>query len=133
VHPELAHRLDLEFPVFLGEVEVGLLAARPASPIRGVAVPRVPAVWRDLALVLPADASWGDIAAVLRSVPSPAEASFEVVDRYAGPPLPEDRISLTVRVILQPFERSLTEAQIEGFRRELVETLQARVGVALRA
>jgi phenylalanyl-tRNA synthetase beta subunit len=55
------------------------------------------------------------------------------VDRYAGPPLPEDRISLTVRVILQPLERSLTEAQIEGFRRDLIETLQARMGVALRA
>ena len=62
-----------------------------------------------------------------------AEAAFEVVDRYQGPPLQEDRISLTVRVILQPLERSLTDPEIEGFRKALVETLQARMGVALRA
>jgi phenylalanyl-tRNA synthetase beta chain len=133
VHPDLAHRLDLESAVFFGELELSVLSARPALPIRGGGVPRVPAVSRDLALVLPADHSWAEIAALLRSVPAPAEASFEVVDRYAGPPLPEDRISLTVRVILQPLDRSLTEAQIEGFRRELVEALQARMGVALRA
>jgi phenylalanyl-tRNA synthetase beta subunit len=83
--------------------------------------------------VLPAEHSWAEIGDLLRTVPAPAEADFEVVDRYAGPPLPEDRISLTVRVILQPLERSLTEAQIEGFRRDLIETLQARMGVALRA
>ncbi len=133
VHPDLARRLDLPAPVFLGEVELGALARTAPVPVRGGSVPRLPAVWRDLALVLPAESSWAEIAALLRSVPAPAEAGFEVVDRYAGAPLPEDRISLTVRVILQPLERTLTEAQIEGFRRELVETLQARLGVALRA
>jgi hypothetical protein len=37
-----------------------------------------------------------------------------------------------VRVILQPFERSLTEAEIEGFRQELVQVLE-RLDIALRA
>ena len=133
VHPDLAHLLELEATVFVGEVEVGLLAGRPSVLPRGGSVPRVAAVSRDLALVLPAALPWKDVWALLRSVPAPAEASFDVVDRYAGPPLPEGRISLTVRVILQPFERSLTEAEIEGFRQALVETLQARMGVALRA
>jgi len=133
VHPDLAARLDLPAPVLFGEIELGRLARTSPLPIRGGSVPRLPAVSRDLALVLPAEHSWAEIGALLRAVPAPAEADFEVVDRYAGPPLPEDRISLTVRVILQPFERSLTEAQIEGFRRDLIETLQARMGVALRA
>ncbi|HEX5044232.1 MAG TPA: phenylalanine--tRNA ligase subunit beta [Candidatus Polarisedimenticolaceae bacterium] len=133
VHPDVARRLDLPAPIFLGEVELGLLARTAPAPVRGGSVPRVPAVWRDLALVLPVEHTWAEVAAVLRSVPAPEKARFEVVDRYAGPPLPQDRISLTVRVILQPLERSLTEAQIEGFRRELIETLQARMGVALRA
>jgi phenylalanyl-tRNA synthetase beta subunit len=83
--------------------------------------------------VLPADHAWAEVSALLRSVPAPAEASFEVVDRYAGPPLPEDRISLTVRVILQPFDRSLTDPEIEGFRKALADTLQAEMGIALRA
>jgi phenylalanyl-tRNA synthetase beta chain len=133
LHPDLAHALDLDVPVYLGEIEVGTLSARPPLPVRGGGVPKVAPVSRDLSLVLPAGRPWEEIAALLRSVPAPAPASFEVIDRYAGPPLPEDRLSLTVRVILQPFERSLQEADIEGFRQALVETLQARLNVALRS
>lgn len=133
VHPDLAHALDLETPIYVGEVELSALAGLAPLPVRAAGVPRVAPVSRDLSLVLPLDRPWTEIASLLGSVPAPAPAAFEVVDRYLGPPLPEDRISLTVRVILQPFERSLQEAEIEGFRQALVEILQARLGVALRA
>jgi phenylalanyl-tRNA synthetase beta chain len=89
-------------------------------------------VSRDLSLVVGPEISYEQIRVVLAEPAPPAPATFEVVDRYAGDPLPPGRSSLTIRVTLQPFDRTLTDPEIEGYRRELVGALEARLGLELR-
>ena len=74
-----------------------------------------------------------DVETALREVEAPAPASFEVVDRYTGAPLREDQASVTVRVMLQPQEKSLTDAEIESYRLRLIEVLEKRLGLTIRS
>ena len=67
------------------------------------------------------------------SVEPPAAVRFEALDRYEGPPLKDGQASLTVRIVLQPLETTLTDEQSEGYRRALVARLQENLSVEIRS
>jgi phenylalanyl-tRNA synthetase beta chain len=130
LHPERQARFDQ--PVFLAEVELDAVALMPGTAVQHSAVSRLPAVARDLALVLTEEQSYASVLEALRSVEPPAPVDFEAVDRYEGPPLDPGEASLTVRVNLRPCERTLTDPETEGYRRALVRKLEESLGVRIR-
>ena len=132
-HPDLARALDLSSRVYLGEVDLTCLLRHAAAPRRLAALPRVPAVTRDLSLVLASGMAWRRLLAVLAAVPSPAPVRFEALDRYQGEPLAPGEVSVTVRVILQPTEKTLTDVETEGYRKELVAAAEATHEARLRS
>jgi len=132
VHPSLRARLDLKAPVFLAEIDLEALAATPEPPRAARPIPRVPAVSRDLSLVLSPGVAYRDVLGALAGVEPPAPATFALLDRYEGPPLPAGQVSMTVRVILQPAERTLQDAETEDYRSRLVAALERALPVRLR-
>ena len=133
LHPDRRAALDLSRTPFLAEVDLDRLLECPAPGIRYRAVPRVPSAARDLSLVLGPGVAYGDLVRHLRAIPAPAPATFEVRDRYVGEPLDPGEVSLTVRVILQPLDRTLTDERTEEYRRKLVAALEATRSVRLRS
>ncbi len=131
VHPDLARRLDLTADVWLGEIDLGgapagrdLPAYRPFS--------RQPAVFRDLSIVLEPGVPAEGALQALAAVPAPAPRSLQWIDRYEGAPLAPGESAMTLRVILQPLDRTLTDAEAEGYRGLLVAALETVPGVRLR-
>lgn len=131
LHP--TRQRGFEHPIWLAEIDLDALAALAATPVRAAAVPRLSLVSRDLSLRLPRGLPFEEIRRALSTVEAPAtRVQFDVIDRYTGPPLPEDEVSLTVRFDLAPDERTLVEAEIEAYRRALVAALERLDGVRLR-
>ncbi|MDX1388370.1 MAG: phenylalanine--tRNA ligase subunit beta [Acidobacteriota bacterium] len=133
LHPGLCRRLDLSVTVLVAEIDLAALQRSTTAVRQHEALPRVPSATRDLSLVIGAGTRYREVEDVLEGIESPAPASFEVVDRYTGDPLPDDEASVTVRVMLQPLERSLTDPEIESYRLRLIEALDARLGVKIRS
>jgi phenylalanyl-tRNA synthetase beta chain len=132
VHPDLSVRLGLPARVLLGEVDLAFAARHPAETPAYRAISRLPGTWRDLSLVLEQDAVAGDILAALTVVPSPAPVTMAWIDRYAGPPLASGQCAMTLRVMLHPVDRTLTDAESEAYRAELLAALDAVPNVRLR-
>ncbi len=132
VDSALGRALDAPAAILAGEVDLDVIARIPERPPRYVPLPRVPGSERDLAVVVGSATSAAQVLETLAAVPAPAPARFDVVDRYVGPPLEAGESSLTVRVILQPLERTLTDAETEDFRTRLVAALGKLPGVRLR-
>lgn len=132
VHPDLAARLGLPAAVFLGEVDLDLAAGHAPARSTFRPVPRFPGTWRDLSLVIDAGTSAGAILEALARVPAPAPVRMTWIDRYAGRPLQEGSVAMTLRVMLQPLDRTLTDAEVEGYRSGLVSTLDTVSGARLR-
>ena len=125
-------RYDLPADVWLGEIDLtGLVRPDGAVPAYRP-FSRQPAIRRDLSIVLDSGARSGDVLTALSAVPAPAPASMEWIDRYSGPPLHEGEAAMTLRVILQPLDRTLTDADAEGYRDRLVAALESVRGVRLR-
>jgi phenylalanyl-tRNA synthetase beta chain len=132
LHPDLARQLDLAAEVFVAEIDLGRLLDTAAEPWTVRSLPKVPAVARDLSLVLRRGLAFARVQDVLESEPSPAPVRWEIVDRYEGAPLAPGEASVTVRGILQPLEQTLTDAEAEAFRARVVARLAEELGVALR-
>jgi phenylalanyl-tRNA synthetase beta chain len=133
LHPTLRSRLDLSESLFIAEIDLSALLRLPLPEPRHTALPRVPAVSRDLSVVIPEDVAFTRVLEVLESVTAPAPATFCVIDRYAGKGLEPNEAALTVRGMLQPLEKSLTDPEIEAWRAELVRALQAQLGIRIRS
>jgi len=132
LHPSLVARLELDAGLLVAEIDLSALLEIPAREPRHAPLPRVPAVSRDLSLVVPDGLDFGDVLAALRGVPAPAAAEFGVIDRYVGEGLAAGEASVTVRVMLQPFDKSLTDPEIEAYRAELVRAVEEQLGFRLR-
>lgn len=133
IHPDLRAAMDLSRPVLLAEIDLDRVLACAVPDTRYRPIPRVPGASRDLSLILAPGRSYGSLEERLRAVPAPADARFEVVDRYVGEPLARGEVSLTVRVILQPLERTLTDDEVESFRERLLEVVASSEIARLRS
>jgi phenylalanyl-tRNA synthetase beta chain len=131
LHPEVQQRIDAA--IFLAELDLDAVDRQEREAPRYAEIPRVPAVTRDLALVMTAERSFTDVLGVMVEVPSPAPVEFAAIDRYVGPPLAEGEISLTLRLTLKPLEKTLTDPETESYRLALVERLKRELGVTIRA
>jgi phenylalanyl-tRNA synthetase beta chain len=133
LHPDLVGKLDLPCPVQLAEIDLSGLLAHPPAPRRHAPLPRVPGAVRDLSLVLGTDVRFDAVLQRLREAKAPAPVRFDVIDRYVGKPLAAREVSITVRVTLQPQEKTLTDEETEAFRQELVRILTEEMGIRLRS
>jgi phenylalanyl-tRNA synthetase beta chain len=130
LHPAIQERLD--HAVLAAEIDLGALAAVAAPPLAARRLTRFPSVARDLALVLSPARSYAEILRAMHEVPAPAPVTFDAIDRYVGPPLAAGESSLTVRVVLEPTDGTLTDEEVERYRADLVRSLADRAGVRIR-
>lgn len=132
LHPDLAASLGLETPLLVAEIDLATLLSAEAEERAHAPLPRLPAVTRDLSFVLSAGQEYAALTAALRGVAAPAPVRFEAVDRYEGSPLAEGESSLTVRVILQPSEATLTDPEVERYRSALIAAAEREAGARIR-
>ncbi|MDX1609134.1 MAG: phenylalanine--tRNA ligase subunit beta [Halofilum sp. (in: g-proteobacteria)] len=130
LHPRLQAELELGIAPVLFELalrpllEVELPAYRPVS--------RYPSIRRDLALVVDADLPAGEL---LRSVRQAAGEDLQdafIFDVYRGKGVDSGRKSVALGLILQGLSRTLTESEVEGVTRVVLDLLEQRHGATLR-
>lgn len=135
LHPRVLRALDAEPPMLAFEV---FLDALPAPRARaGKARPRLELsalmpLSRDFAFLVDRDRPAGDLVRAIAGVDKALIDQVRVFDVYAGAGVPEGQRSLAVEVVLQPRERTLTEAEIEALSARIVEAA-GKVGAVLRS
>jgi phenylalanyl-tRNA synthetase beta chain len=91
--------------------EIAIAAPEATTPL-----PRHPFVLRDLSIVvadtLPAEIISGTILAAAEGAPAPL-VRVGFFDRYQGKGVPEDKVSVSVRLTFQAPDRTLTDAEVQ--------------------
>ena len=75
----------------------------------------------------------GDIVKAAESAERSLIAKVGVFDIYQGEGLPEGSKSIAIQVILQPRERTLTDAEIDAAMSRIVAEVSRRTGATLRS
>lgn len=133
LHPRVRQVLDLPGAAAAFEV---FLDAIPEPKRRKRGQPDIPAfqpVRRDFAFLVDADKPADALLRAARAADKALVAEVTLFDRYAGERLPEGKVSLAIEVVLQPRERTLTDAEIEAVSERIVAAVAKAAGATLRA
>ena len=135
LHPEIVAQADLKGPV--AAFEVFLDAPPPPKAKATKARPKLvlsafQPVERDFAFLVDAAVDAEKLVRAARNADKALITGARVFDLYAGKGVPEGKKSIAVAVILQPVERTLTDAEIEAVSAKIVAQVAKATGAVLR-
>ncbi|HEX6753468.1 MAG TPA: phenylalanine--tRNA ligase subunit beta [Solirubrobacterales bacterium] len=132
VHPLVCQDWDIEAAVSF-ELEAGaLIDAATVGEESYEDVITFPAVYQDLAVVVPADTPAAAVREAVIAGGGELLRAAEVFDLYEGEQLGEDRKSLALSLEFRAPDRTLTDEEVAE-RRSAIETELAKIGGELRA
>ena len=131
VHPLVCRHWDIEAASGFEVDLAALVGAASAGEEVYEDVTSFPAVYQDLAVVLPADAPSAAVRGAVLEAGGELLRSAEVFDLYEGEQLGEGRKSLALRLEFRAPDRTLTDDEVGGLRSSIEEKL-AEMGGTLR-
>ena len=133
LHPAVLKALDVDGPVYGFEIWVEAIPepkkkgkTRPAADL-----PSLMPLSRDFAFLVDAAKPSGDLAKAVAGADKTLIASARVFDVYQGAGVPDGQKSIALEVAIQPREKTLTEAEIEGLSAKILAAAE-KVGGRLR-
>jgi phenylalanyl-tRNA synthetase beta chain len=135
LHPCWRQAYELPSAPVLFELDLAGLLTAPLPAFQ--ALPRQQSIRRDLALVTPESIGHDQLLDALRAAPTPLLKSAQLFDVYkpgapGGDLAPGER-SMAVHLELRDDEATLTEERIEAALAQVLDHVQARLGVRLRS
>jgi phenylalanyl-tRNA synthetase beta chain len=131
VEPEVGEKLDLEGSIFVFQLSLAALAQAAAPPLF-TPLPRYPAVFRDIALVLAEGVPAAQVTEALYRFGAPWLVEARLFDVYTGDQVPSGKRSLAFRLSYRDPERTLTDELINPHHQTLVAALSRELGAELR-
>ena len=135
LHPSILKAMDVEGPLYAFEVWVEAIpeAKRKAAKARPAFQPSsLMPLRRDFAFVVERGRPAGDLVRAAQSADRALIAEARVFDVYEGPGVPEGHKSVAIEVLVQPRDKTLTEAEIEALSGRIVAAVEKACGARLR-
>jgi phenylalanyl-tRNA synthetase beta chain len=135
LHPSVLEAMDLKSPaaafeVFLDAIPLPKAKATKTKP--ALVLSDYPAVERDFAFVVTQSVAAADVVKAAAGADKVLIEAVSVFDVYEGKGVPEGSKSLAIAVRLQPRDKTLTEAEIDGVAQKVVAAVSKATGGTLR-
>lgn len=136
VHPRVLKALDLKGQIVAFEITldaVPLPKYRPTKVKPALVLSDFQPISRDFAFVVGRDVAAGDVVKAAQGAERKLITGIDVFDIYEGIGIPEGSKSVAIAVRLQPVDRTLTDAEIEGVTARIVAEVERKTGATLRS
>ncbi len=135
IHPRILKALDVEGPILAFELIVDALPEPKKKATKTKPALELSALMplsRDFAFVVAVDVAAADLIKAVAGADKALITQARVFDVYQGPGVAEGFKSVAVEVVLQPREKTLTEAEIEALSAKVVAAAEKAVSAKLR-
>ena len=132
LHPDICEQLEAP-PCCVFELDFEKLLEYAPRRIAAHALPRYPAVERDVAIVVDRDFAAQRIIDWFKNSGNALIEFVEVFDHYVGAPIPEGKKSLAYKVSYRAEDRTLTDTEINTLHQSLVDRLGTTFGAERRS
>jgi len=132
VHPEVLSRMDLKNRAMVFELDVQALSDVASRELKFRGVPRYPSSSRDVAFLVAAETSSGQMIRWAAVENEELVEKIYVFDVYAGTGIPEGRKSLGLRFSYRASDRTLTDQEIHEVHSRIVKRIVAASGAMIR-
>lgn len=141
LHPDVLESLDLGASALVVELSLAALESLGYRLPRYVPLPKLPAIERDLSLVVRDEQAAREVAALIERTAGELCESVRTVAEFRGGSVPPGHRSLTFRVVYRdPLARrnlegarTLTDKEIDVVQTKVLETAKSAFGATLRA
>ncbi|HET9220454.1 MAG TPA: phenylalanine--tRNA ligase subunit beta [Terriglobia bacterium] len=131
LHPSYAEPFKFRQRVYLAEIDIELLL-RSSTSHQLEQIPRYPGVRRDFSLLFERGTQYATVHRTIGEAGIPEVVRVEPFDRMESGPFPDTKYSLSISVVYQSAERTLTDVEVEGFDKKIIQRLEERLGAQLR-
>lgn len=134
VHTSLQKAFDVKQPVYFATLHWdAIISACTKASVSYQEVVKYPSVQRDLALVVDKNVEFGAIEIIAQKTGKKLLKSVKLFDVYEGDKIAADKKSYAVNFEFQDAEKTLTDAQIDGVMKKLLQQLQHQLKAELRS
>jgi len=130
--PEVNEKLDVEGAIWVFNLNFQALAEAALPTPLFSPLPRYPAVYRDIALVVDAAVPGDRVAQALYEHGKPWLVEAKLFDVYTGDPIPAGKRSLAFRLTYRDPERTLTDEAVGKRHEAMIQALAQELGAELR-
>jgi phenylalanyl-tRNA synthetase beta chain len=123
---------SVEGTIYAAEIDLAVLLGKQPKPFAFAPVPKFPGAVRDLSFLVDRKLSWQDVRHVLTRLSVPILEGFELTDRFSGPSVPSDKVSLSVRFRYRSAQRTLLAEEVDKAQQEVVGHLRSALNATLR-
>ena len=134
LHPAIARAFDIEGVAVAAEVFLDAIPPKRAAAGHmrdAYAPPALQAVRRDFAFLIPADKPGDELLRAVRGADKAAIVDATLFDIFVGAGVGEGEKSMAIEVVLQPADKSFTDAELQAISEKIVAAA-AKLGARLR-
>jgi len=133
VNEVLLQQFSIKQPVIYVELDVAnILNSSVKEEILYKEIPQLPAVERDLSIVMDEKIAYGNIALALEQVNVNFLEDFNLFDIYEGDKIGKNKKSMAINFRFINSERTLTDAEVEAQMKTITEKLITEFNAEIR-
>ncbi len=132
VHPVVARNYGIDTEVYCAEISFTKICQLMLPDATYVALPKYPAVTRDLALICDEAVTVAQAEEVITAAAGKLLRGIRLFDIYRGTGVPEGKKSMAFSLELRADDRTLTDADSEGVVTKVLSALAEKLNATLR-
>lgn len=132
VNPEICEKLDIDKPIFVGEIFYDELELQFYEKIVFKAISKFPSVERDLAILVDQSVSCESIVNTINESAGELLESVKLFDVYTGDRIAKDKKSMAFNLVFLSNERTLNVEEIEDAVKSILLALRVKLNAELR-
>lgn len=132
IHPEVADRFECPERTYIALLDVATLSDNADMAREYKALPKYPAVSRDIAMLVKDSALVKDIEAVIRQRGGKLIEEVRLFDVYRGDQVPSGMKSVAYTITFRAPDRTLVDDEVNKAMEKIINGLKTELGAALR-
>jgi phenylalanyl-tRNA synthetase beta chain len=132
VHPQVLSTYDIHGAAYLFEINFEEMVIRADKGKRFRPLPKFPAVYRDLSLVIDDDLEVEKVAEAIWNFHQPFIDEIKLFDLYRGTPISEGKKGVSYRIRYQANDRTLTDEEVNRYHEKIIFLLKEIFRAELR-
>ncbi|MPM50953.1 Phenylalanine--tRNA ligase beta subunit [bioreactor metagenome] len=132
MHPDVANNYGMDVRCFIAELNLDLLMKNPKMDRKYKALPKFPAVTRDIALLVEDEVLVQDIEDTIKKQGGGILESVKLFDVYKGKQIPEGKKSIAYSIVYRHSEKTLTDNEVTKVHDKILRSLEHKLGAELR-
>ncbi|WP_300604923.1 phenylalanine--tRNA ligase subunit beta [Niabella sp.] len=133
VHKNLLTRFDIKQSVFYADLNwTAILKAALKHKTQFAPIPRFPAVQRDIAMIVPQELPYRSVEATIQKLNLKKLQSVQLFDVFVSDKLGAGKKSLAINFTFLDDEKTLTDTEIDGWMKKIMQSLERDLQVEIR-